>query len=193
MPEKVLVVGTSSEKNVRKAVEVIRREVFCSARIDLLCTLGDLRFFEKSGLFGEILVFPPRYRLDYALRLRRRIVHDRYDAVAVLWCLDAGRARPKLFALLCGWRHLLVFNENLDCDYLGPRFLSRLLRARARDGTLFHGGRGRLLLQAFTSGGGWFLRGLLFPIRFSFLLLSVSLLYLGSQLKPRDRHDQKGE
>jgi hypothetical protein len=191
MPEKVLLVCTSTEEKIKRAVTILRDRVFHGPRVDLLCTLKDLPVFEKARIFQEVIVFPPRYRFDAAFRLWRRIHREHYYAVAVLWCLDPGRTRPKLFALLCGGHRLLVFNENLDCDFLGPSFLWRFLRARARDGTLFQTVQPRDTLVLFEFGYWGIVRLLLFPVRLFLLASSVAGLYCGGVLRAWSRNVKK--
>ena len=178
MFEKVLLICTSTEAKIAGAVSVLTEKVFKAPRIDLLCTLRDLPLFERSGDFREVLVFPPRYQLSAILSLRARIRRERYHAVVVLWCLDPGRSRPKLFALSCVWPRLLVFNENLDCDYLGPRFLWRLWSSRARDGKLFPSSWAQALFQQVGSGGLEVLRLVFSPVRLILLLACTAGLYL---------------
>ncbi|HVN79324.1 MAG TPA: hypothetical protein VMW38_10035 [Terriglobia bacterium] len=194
MFEKVLLVCTSTESKITGAVSVLRERVFKTPRIDLLCTLRDLAVYEKSEDYREVLVFPPRSQIGAILSLRGRIRHERYHAVVVLWCMDPGRTRPKLFALACGWPRLLVFNENLDCDYLGPRFLWRFWRSRARDGKLFPSTSTwtQVLLRPARVCGLTFLRVLFFPVRLIFLLVFTAGLYLGCILKDRNRNVKPG-
>jgi hypothetical protein len=191
MPEKVLLVCTSTEEKIKRAVTVIRERVFLAPQLDLLCTLKDLPVFEKASLIQEVIVFPPRHRFDAVFRLWMRIRRERYCAVAVLWCLDPGRTRPKLFALLCGGDRLLVFNENLDCDFLSISFLWRFLRARARDGTLFRNVRAQDTLVLFEFGYRGIVRLFLFPIRLFLLAGSVAGLYCGGVLRTRSRNVRK--
>ena len=188
MLEKILLVCTSTESNIRGAVSVLREKVFKAPRIDLLCTLKDLVLYESSPDYREVLVFPPRHDLGAVLRLRARIWREKYHAVVVLWCLDPGRSRPKLFALACGWPRLLVFNENLDCDYLGPRFLWRLWSSRARDGKLLSPGWARTLIQPAGVGGLGIFRLLLSPIRLILLLAFTAGLYLEGTLTNKNEN-----
>ena len=191
MYEKVLLVCTSSEPNTWRAISVLRERVFQEPQIYLLCTLRDLAHYEKSAHFREVLVFPPRHRLEAILRLTARISRERYYTVAVLWCLEPGWNRPKLFAMACGWPRLLVFNENLDCDFLRPRFLWRLLSARYRNGTLFNPKWGRALVRPAEEGSLAVLSLLLFPIRLVFLLALTAELYLKTILTNRNRNVTK--
>jgi len=194
MFEKVLLVCTSTESKITGAVSVLRERVFKTPRIDLLCTLRDLVYYEKSEDYRQVLVFPPRSQVGAILSLRARIRRERYHAVAVLWCLDPGRIRPKLFALACGWPRLLVFNENLDCDYLGPRFLWRFWSSRARDGRLFPSTSTwtQALLRPAKVFGLLFLSLMLSPFRLILLLVFTAGLYLESVLKSRNRNVKPG-
>ena len=136
MPDKVLLVSSSTEPNVCKALLTLKTHLFPSSRLDLACSLAELSFFEGRTELHQIFVFPHRRDFSMASRLLSRVWREKYDVVAVLWCLDASRFRPKLFALLCGGRRLLVFNENLDCDYLSPKFLKNLVVARCFVGSI---------------------------------------------------------
>ncbi len=192
MFEKVLLVCTSTESKITGAVSVLREKVFKAPRIDLLCTLRELALYERCGDYRKVLVFPPRYQVGAILSLRARIRRERYHAVVVLWCLDPGRSRPKLFALACGWPRLLVFNENLDCDYLGPRFLWRLWSSRARDGKLFPPSWAQALFQPARVGGLEILRLLFSPVRLILLLAFTAGLYLECILKNRNQNVKPG-
>src|SRR5215510_9863613 len=130
MPEKVLLVSSSTETNVNTALLALKSRLFPDPQLDLLCSLAELSCFEGRTELRQILVFPHRRDLSMALKMLYRVWREKYDVVAMLWCLDAHRFRPKLFALLCGGRRLLVFNENLDCNYLTPKFLRALVVAR---------------------------------------------------------------
>lgn len=185
MPDKVLLVSSSTEPNVCKALLTLKTHLFPSSRLDLACSLAELSFFEGRTELHQIFVFPHRRDFSMASRLLSRVWREKYDVVAVLWCLDASRFRPKLFALLCGGRRLLVFNENLDCDYLSPKFLKNLVVARAYDGSL----SGNKLIAASLGplkDGYWgLLRILIFPVRLLILLLSVLGLHLGKIWRQR--------
>jgi hypothetical protein len=179
MPEKVLLVSSSTETNVSKALLVLKTRLFPASQLDLLCSLAELSCFEGKKELHQILVFPHRRDLPMALRLFSRVWREKYDVVAVLWCLDAHRCPPKLFALFCGSRRLLVFNENLDCNYLSPKFLKALVAARAYDGSLTGNSLVSAALVPLKDGYWGLLRILIFPIRLLILLLSILGLYIG--------------
>ena len=185
MPEKVLLVSTSTESNVNKALLALKTRLFPGSQLDLLCSSAELLFFEGRRELHQVLVFPHRRDLSMALRLLFGVWREKYDVVAVLWCLDAGRSRPKLFALLCGSRRLLVFNENLDCDYLSPKFLKSLVVGRAYNGSLTGNSLIAALLVPLKDGYWGLLRILIFPIRLLILLLSVLGLYMGKAWRQR--------
>jgi hypothetical protein len=178
MREKVLLVSSSTEGNVARALLILKSRVFPESRLDLLCSVSALPFFEGRSEVHQIMVFPPRRRLAMILKLLGRIWRSRYDVVAVLWCLDVGKLRPKIFALFCGCRRVLVFNENLDCSYLTPRFLKTLVARRAHDGTLTANSLMTAVLVPLKDGYWGLLRLLLFPIRLFILLILVLGLYL---------------
>jgi hypothetical protein len=178
MHEKVLLVSSSTEENVARALLILRSRVFPGSQLDLLCSVSELSFFEGRSEVHQIVAVPPGRRLSMTLKLLGRIWRSRYDVVAVLWCLDVGKLRPKIFALLCGCPRLLVFNENLDCSYLTPRFLKTLVARRAHDGTLTANSLMTAVLVPLKDGYWGLLRLLLFPIRLFILLISVFGLYL---------------
>ncbi len=184
MSEKVLLVSSSTESNAAQALLTLNR-LFPNSQPDLLCSLSGLSYFEGRSELREILVFPHRWDFATTLKLLGGVWRKKYDVVAVLWCLDVGRLRPKLFALLCGGRRLLVFNENLDCSYLTIRFLKSLIAARAHDGTLTANRFLGALLGPLKDGYWGLLRILIFPIRLLILVISVLALYLGKTYRQR--------
>jgi hypothetical protein len=133
MPDKVLLVCSSSTANIRTA-----REFLCGRtspdrpELHLLCSPSDLPYLHAEPSAGHIWVFPHRRDLAGGFRLWLGVRRQRYREVAVLWCGEAARLRPKLFALVCGGRRVLVFDERLECAPLGLSLLGRLLAARAR-------------------------------------------------------------
>jgi len=183
MAEKVLLVCTSTAPNVSRAIGVLRDAAFQSPQIDLLCTAAELRDYEKKPHVRNVLVFPHRQEYRAALRLWRRILEERYSAVAVLWCLDSGRSKAKLFAFLCGGRHLLVFNENLDCEYLKPGYLRAIISARAREGKLLPRSWGRLFGRPLEGGFWGIIRLLMFPLRFLVLCILVAEIFFSRSKK----------
>ena len=185
MPEKVLLVSSSTEHNVAKALLTLKNRLFPNSQLDLLCSLSNLSHFEGKSELRQILVFPHRWDVATILKLLGRVWRKRYDVVAVLWCLDAGKLRPKLFALLCGGRRLLVFNENLDCSYLTLPFLKSLITARAHDGTLTANRFVGALLGPLKDGYWGVLRIVIFPVRLLILVFSVLALYLGKAWRQR--------
>jgi len=178
MPEKVLLVSSSTEANVSDALRALETRLFPGSQLDMLCSLAELPLFEGRRELHQILVFPHRRELSVGLRLLFRVWRERYDVVAVLWCLDANRSRAKLFALFCCTGRLLVFNENLDCDYLSAKFVKGLVAARAYDGRLTGNSLIAALLIPLKDGYWGLLRILMFPIRLLILLLSVLGLYV---------------
>ena len=133
MPDKVLLVCSSTAANIQKAREILRRRSsFDRPEFHLLCSPSDLPYLQKAPPARRVWVFPHRRDLGKGFRLWLRILRQRYRAVAVLWCGDRGRQRPKLFALACGGRRILVFDERLECSRLNASLLGRLLAARAR-------------------------------------------------------------
>ena len=186
MPDKVLLVCSSTAANIQKAREILRRRSsFDRPEFHLLCSPSDLPYLQKAPPAGRVWVFPHRRDLGNGFRLWLRILRQRYRAVAVLWCGDRARQRPKLFALACGGRRILVFDERLQCSPLSATLLGRLLAARARRHRWNAGPLGRVLAVArvllwpLAAGAGLLARWLLIPVRFLLLVAAVLALYAG--------------
>ena len=197
MPDKVLLVCSSTAENIRKA-----REILCARtpsdrpELHLLCSPSDLPYLHQEPPPGRVWVFPHRRELGKGYRLWRRIRKQRYREVAVLWCGESARLRPKLFVLACGGRRILVFDQRLECAPLSLSLLGRLLAARLRrlrprpwrPARVLPPPRvllaplaaaARLLAAGFRLLAQW----LLIPVRF--LLLLGSVLWLYARRRPR--------
>ncbi|MCY3758509.1 MAG: hypothetical protein OXG96_12380 [Acidobacteria bacterium] len=200
MPDKVLLVCSSTAANIRRA-----REILCGRtpsdppELHLLCSPSDLPALRKEPPAGQIWVFPHRRDLAGGFRLWLRIRKQRYREVAVLWCGEKPRLRPKLFALACGGNRILVFDQRLECAPLGLSLLGRLLAARLRRLRPRPRRPGRLLPPApvlleplaaaarlVVAGIGLLAQWLLIPVRF--LLLLGSVLWLYARRRPRGEH-----
>ena len=199
MPDKVLLVCSSTAANIQKAREILRRRSsFDRPEFHLLCSPSDLPYLQKTPPARRVWVFPHRRDLGNGFRLWLRILRQRYRAVAVLWCGDRPRLRPKLFALACGGRRILVFDERLECSRLNASLLGRLLAARARRRRWNAGpvGRmlavGRMLLSPLAAVAGLLARWLLVPVRFLLLVGAVLALYAGRR-KPGEGPEPPGE
>ncbi len=195
MPDKVLLVCSSTADNIRKA-----REFLCGRtpsdrpELHLLCSASDLPYLNKEPAAGRIWVFPHRRDLAGGFRLWLRIRRQRYREVAVLWCGEAARLRPKLFALACGGSRILVFDERLQCAPLSLSLLGRLLAVRARRRwSPWRPGRvlppARVLLAPLAAavrlgaaGLRFLAQWLLLPVRF--LLLLGSVIWLHARRRP---------
>ena len=191
MPDKVLLVCSSTAANNQKAREILwGRNPSDPRELHLLCSPSDLPYLQKDPPAGRVWVFPHRSDLANGFRLWRRIRRQRYREVAVLWCGEAARLRPKLFALACGGGRILVFDERLECAPLSLSLLGRLLVARLRRlrPRPWRPGRlmppGRVLLEPLAAaarlvvaGFRWLAQWLLIPVRFLLLLGSVLWLY----------------
>lgn len=191
MPDKVLLVCSSTAANIQGAREILgRRGGSDPPELHLLCSLSDLPYLQPEPPAGRVRVFPHRSELGKGFRLWLRVRKQRYREVAVLWCGDAARLRPKLFALACGGRRILVFDERLECSPLNLSLLGRLLVARLRRlrPRPWRPGRvlppARVLLAPLAAGARILAAGfllpvqwLLLPVRFLFLLGSVLWLY----------------
>ena len=199
MPDKVLLVCSSTAANIQKAREILRRRTsFDRPEFHLLCSPSDLPYLQKEPPARRVWVFPHRRDLGNGFRLWLRLLRQRYRAVAVLWCGDRPRLRPKLFALACGGRRILVFDEHLECSPLSATLLGRLLAARARRRRWNAGpvGRvlavGRMLLSPLAAAAGLLARWLLVPVRFLLLVAAVLALYAGRR-KPGEGPEPPGE
>ena len=199
MPDKVLLVCSSTAANIQKAREILRRRTsFDRPEFHLLCSPSDLPYLQKEPPARRVWVFPHRRDLGNGFRLWLRLLRQRYRAVAVLWCGDRARLRPKLFALACGGRRILVFDEHLECSPLSATLLGRLLAARARRRRWNAGpvGRvlavGRMLLSPLAAAAGLLARWLLVPVRFLLLVGAVLALYAGRR-KPGEGPEPPGE
>ena len=183
MPDKVLLVCSSTAAHIQRAREILwRRTPSDRPELHLLCSPSDLPYLQKDPPAGRVWVFPHRSDLANGFRLWLRIRRQRYREVAVLWCGDAARLRPKLFALACGGSRILVFDERLECVPLGFSLLGWLLVARAR--RLWRPWRPARVLPPLVSGGRILAAGFrllaqwaLLPVRFLLLLGSVLWLY----------------
>ena len=192
MPDKVLLVCSSTAANIQKAREILRRRSsFDRPEFHLLCSPSDLPYLQKAPPARRVWVFPHRRDLGNGFRLWLRILRQRYRAVAVLWCGDRARLRPKLFALACGGRRILVFDERLECSPLSATLLGRLLAARARRRRWNAGPLGRMLLSPLAAAG-FLARWLLIPVRFLLLVGAVLALYAGRR-KPGEGPEPPGE
>ncbi len=198
MPDKVLLVCSSTAANIQKAREILRRRTsFDRPEFHLLCSPSDLPYLQKAPPARRVWVFPHRRDLGKGFRLWLRILRQRYRAVAVLWCGDRARQRPKLFALACGGRRILVFDERLQCSPLSATLLGRLLAARARRRRWNAGPLGRVLAVArvllwpLAAGAGLLARWLLIPVRFLLLVAAVLALYAGRR-KPGEGPEPPG-
>ena len=198
MPDKVLLVCSSTAANIQKAREILRRRTsFDRPEFHLLCSPSDLPYLQKAPAARRVWVFPHRRDLGNGFRLWLRILRQRYRAVAVLWCGDRARQRPKLFALACGGRRILVFDERLQCSPLSATLLGRLLAARARRHRWNAGPLGRVLAVArvllwpLAAGAGLLARWLLIPVRFLLLVAAVLALYAGRR-KPGEGPEPPG-
>ena len=198
MPDKVLLVCSSTAANIQKAREILRRRTsFDRPEFHLLCSPSDLPYLQKAPPARRVWVFPHRRDLGNGFRLWLRILRQRYRAVAVLWCGDRARQRPKLFALACGGRRILVFDERLQCSPLSATLLGRLLAARARRHRWNAGPLGRVLAVArvllwpLAAGAGLLARWLLIPVRFLLLVAAVLALYAGRR-KPGEGPEPPG-
>lgn len=191
MPDKVLLVCSSNAANIRKAREILcGRAPSDGPELHLLCSPSDLPYLHEEPPAGQVWVFPHRRDLAGGFRLWLRIRRQRYREVAVLWCGEAARLRPKLFALACGGRRILVFDERLECaplnlSLLGMLLVARLRRLRPRPwrpARVLPPARvllaplapaARLLAAGFRFLAQW----LLTPVRFLLLLGSVIWIY----------------
>ena len=178
MPDKVLLVCSSTAANIQKA-----REILCGRtrsdrpELHLLCSPSDLPYLHKEPPAGQIWVFPHRRELGKGFRLWLKIRRQRYREVAVLWCGDVARLRPKVFALACGGDRILAFDERLECRPLDASLLVGLLAERARRSHWNAGPGGRLLPAPLVWVARFVARGLLIPLRLLVLVTAVLALH----------------
>jgi len=191
MPDKVLLVCSSTAANIQKAWEILGgRTASDRPELHLLCSPSDLPYLQEEPPAARVWVFPHRSELNKGFRLWLKIRRQRYREVAVLWCGDAPRLRPKLFALACGGRRILVFDQRLECVPPSLSLLGRLLAARLRRLRPRPWRPGRLLppvrvLLAPLAAAARLVAGvlrflaqwLLIPVRFLLLVGSVIWLY----------------
>lgn len=178
MPDKVLLVCSSTAENIQKAREILRlRTLFDEPECHLLCSPSDLPYLQQDPPAGRVWVFPHRRDLRNGFRLWRRVRRQRYRAVAVLWCGEEGRLRPKLFALACGGNRILAFDERLDCRPLDTSLLVGLLAEPVRRRHWNAGPAGRLLPAPLAWVARLVARALLIPARFLVLVTAVLALY----------------
>ena len=178
MPDKVLLVCSSTAANIQKAREILRlRTLFHEPEFHLLCSPSDLPYLQPEPPARRVWVFPHRRDLRNGFRLWRRIRRQRYRAVAVLWCGEEARLRPRLFALACGGDRILAFDERLECRPLDASLLVRLLADLARRRHWNAGPLGRLLPAPLAWAARLAARGLLIPVRFLVLITAVIGLY----------------
>ena len=184
MPDKVLLVCSSTAENIQKAREILRlRTLFDEPEFHLLCSPSDLPYLQQEPPAGRVWVFPHRRDLRNGFRLWRRVHRQRYRAVAVLWCGEEGRLRPKLFALACGGNRILAFDERLDCRPLDTSLLVGLLAERVRRRHWNAGPAGRSLPAPLAWVARLVARALLIPARFLVLVTAVLALY--ARRRPR--------
>jgi len=145
----------------------------------VLCTLADLPDYEGKGEFGLVLVFPPRRDPKAIFQLRRRIDREGYQTIVVLWDGKETRVRPKLFAFACGIRRLLVFNENLDCNYFRPSFVFQWLKGRWKKHPSLPGRHRLFSFSLLSASLQPLLRWILFPLRLLVLFGLTAELALG--------------
>ena len=182
MPDKVLLVCSSTAANIQKVREILHhRTLFNGSEFHLLCSSSDLPYLQKEPTARQVWVFPHLRNLRDGFRLWLRIRGQRYRTVVVLWCGDEGRLRPKLFALVCGGNRILIFDKCLEGCPLNTSFLVRLLADCARQRCWNAGPVGRLLLVCLISVLRFLVRALLIPIRFLILVLAILILYAGGR------------
>ena len=185
MPDKVLLVCSSTAANIQKAREILRlRTLFDEPEFHLLCSPSDLPYLQQEPPARRVWVFPHRSDLGNGFRLWRRIRGQRYRAVAVLWCGEEARLRPKLFALACGGNRILIFDERLECRPFDASLLVGLLADRARRRRWNTERAGRLLPASLAWVARSVVRGLLIPVRFLVLVAAVLALY--ARRRPRE-------
>lgn len=129
-PNGVLLIQTEDDETTAQAVASIRLpEVATVGRLTVFCRKDKAKFFVELPGVDDVVTYRREAAGDFlktALRLRRLRIDV---AAAVLSGRSIFRSQKLLF-FLCGARHRLVFNENLDCFYLSKRNFGRLFTLR---------------------------------------------------------------
>jgi len=189
-PEKALLVCTATESQVASALEILREKLSSGARVDLLSSPANLSFYASLAGDRRCYVFPRRSERFAAWKLLQQLRSEKYEVVAVLWSLHDAPLAAKIWPLFCAGRRILVFNENLDCDFLSISFLRRFLAYRLRSPGLGERSWAGPLLRFLGQGYWGMLRLLLFPLRLLCLLVAVGALFLFNPKKNRLRTKQ---
>ncbi len=188
MAKSVLFVCTSTPDKVRMALQRFPNDsVFLEYDLDLLCLAADVEALRSCSRTRKFLVFPRRRQIGAASRLWWGLVRESYSVVAVLWCPEPRRLAAKAFAFLVLGRRILVFNENLDCSFLGPSFLFSFLGSRIQSGAFGAPFWRRVCLLPLTRGVQVITRLAISPIRVVILLVQVGGLFLGKSRLPTSR------
>jgi hypothetical protein len=104
-----------------------------------------------------------------------------------VWCQDAEHAKAKGFALFCGGKRLLIFNENLDCEYLKMSYLKAMVLARTREGRLLPQSWAQRIRKPVYTGYRDSMRLLFLPVRFVILLIASGSLFCSRLGKNKTR------
>jgi hypothetical protein len=167
--EKILIVESAEPPHILRALEHLsERHLFRNPRYTLFCrnrpdVVGKLK---AHPMISEVRTHTETQGSWEHLKHLRK---ERFDGVVVFFTGDPSYWKIKYFVFLLGARHKVIFNENNDCFlFAWSEWLSLLahrLGERSRHGSgprWFY--QARLLL--FLS-----IKGLLFPLRFIWLLL----------------------
>ncbi len=182
---KVLVIQTARPEYIDLAMkDILSKELLGKCQITVFCRglADELRLFQSMTWIDTLDVHQETGgAFGHLLRLRQ----EKYDVVITFFTRDPSYWKIKGFVFLVGGRHLLVFNEHLGCFFYTHRAFYAFLKTRYRDwireckqkiGSSLGTSQGYVsrsqsagmrLLRPFHL----FLKILLFPFRFLYLLL----------------------
>lgn len=162
---RVLMLQTEHSATTIKAIEVLASEkVAPGARISVFCSAKEQAAFEVLPQVEKIVVYDPAKPFG-SLRTLWQLARSGSDILGVIF---SGRPifwKQKILFFLLPFRYRLVFNEHLECYYLGWRNAHLLFHRRSPVSVPV----GRLLLRKVA-------KVFLFLPRFAFLLIWVAFM-----------------
>ncbi len=162
---RVLMLQTEHSATTIKAIEVLASEkVAPGARISIFCSAKEQAAFEVLPQVEKIVVYDPAKPFG-SLRTLWQLARSGSDILGVIF---SGRPifwKQKILFFLLPFRYRLVFNEHLECYYLGWRNAHLLFHRRSPVSVPV----GRLLLRKVA-------KVFLFLPRFAFLLIWVAFM-----------------
>ena len=178
---RVLMIQTEQPATTIRAIEVLASEkVAPGARVSVFCSAKAQAVFEAHPQVEKTVVYDPAKPLE-GLRALWQTARSGSEIVGVIL---SGRPifwKQKVLFFLLPVRYRLVFNEHLECFYLGWRNAHLLFHRRSRVSVLT---MALLILRKFA-------KVILFLPRFAFLLIWVAFMkkkYLDSNRTHRTPH-----